>query len=197
MAMDTQVPQLFSRVKVEIFRLLFGPGAGELHVRDLARRAGLNDATVRQELRRLIAMRLVEARVSGNRIYYRASPDHPLTPEIRNMVLKTTGLAEVLRRTLDKADIRTAFVFGSLAEGVEKPGSDVDLMIVGSITLRETSKLLSGVGSLLGREVNPHMLTPREFVRRRKAGDHFLTSVLRGKRVFVIGDERDLEAMGR
>jgi len=197
MAMEPLVLQLFSRAKAEIFRLLFGPGAGELHVRDLARRAGLNDATVRQELRRLTAMRLVEARVSGNRIYYRANPDHPLTPEIRTMVLKTSGLADVLRRALDKADIRVAFVFGSLAEGVEKPGSDVDLMIVGAITLREVSTLLSGVSSLMGREVNPHMLTPREFVRRRKAGDHFLTSVLRGKRVFVIGNESDFEAMGR
>ena len=197
MAMDTPVPQLFSRVKAEIFRLLFGPGAGELHVRDLARRAGLNDATVRQELRRLTAMRLVEARVSGNRIYCRANPDHPLTPEIRNLVMKTSGLADVLRRSLDKAAIRAAFVFGSLAEGVEKPGSDVDLMIVGSVTLRQVSKLLSGVGSLLGREVNPHILTPREFVRRRKAGDHFLTSVLGGKRLFVIGDDSVLEAMGR
>jgi len=195
--MDTPVPQLFSRVKAEIFRLLFGPGAGELHVRDLARRAGLNDATVRQELRRLTAMRLVVARVSGNRIYCRANPDHPLTPEIRNLVMKTSGLADVLRRSLDKAAICAAFVFGSLAEGVEKPGSDVDLMIVGSITLRQVSKLLSGVGSLLGREVNPHILTPREFVRRRKAGDHFLTSVLGGKRLFVIGDESVLEAMGR
>jgi predicted nucleotidyltransferase len=152
---------------------------------------------VRQELKRLTAMRLVEARVSGNRIYYRANPDHPLTPEIRNLVLKTSGLADVLRRALDTAGIRSAFVFGSVAEGVEKPGSDVDLMIVGSMTLREASKLLSGVGSLLGREVNPHVFTSREFVRRRKAGDHFLTSVLGGKRLFVIGDESDLEAMGR
>jgi len=194
--MDSLARLLSSRVKAEIFRLLFGADVRELHVREIARQAGLNDATVRQELRRLTSLRLVEARRDGNRAYYRAEMGNPLYPDIRNLVLKTSGLVDVLRQSFGKADIRVAFVFGSLAEGSEKPASDVDLMVIGSASLRQLSKLLSGVASRLGREINPHVFTPQEFARRRREGDHFLTSVLRGPKLFVIGTEDELAEVG-
>ena len=188
---------LSSRVKAQTFRLLFGPGAGELHVREIARRAGLNDATVRQELRRLTGLGLVMSRRDGNRAFYRANAGHPLYPDIRNLVLKTSGLTEVLRRALSSPSVRVAFVFGSMADGSERPDSDVDLMVIGEPTLRQVSRMLSGVASNLGREINPHVLTTRELARRRKARDPFLSGVERGPKLFVIGDAHALEAVGR
>jgi predicted nucleotidyltransferase len=122
---------------------------------------------------------------------------HPLYPEIRSLVLKTSGLADVLREALGQAEILVAFVFGSLAEGREKPGSDVDLLVVGSASLRQVSKLLSGVALRLGREINPHLLTPLEFARRKRDEDNFLTSVLSAPKLFVIGGKDELEAVGR
>ena len=98
--MNTLSELLSSRVKAEIFRLLFGLQDQELHVRALARQSGLNDATVRQELKRLIRFGLVELRRDGNRVYYRANQQHPLYLEIHNLVLKTTGLVAVLREAL-------------------------------------------------------------------------------------------------
>jgi hypothetical protein len=70
--------------------------------------------------------------------------------------------------------------------GTEKAHSDIDLMVVGTISLRQLGKLLSGLGAELGREVNPHILTAEEFARRKKAGDHFPTAVLAEPKVFVI-----------
>jgi predicted nucleotidyltransferase len=195
--MDALADLLSSRVKAEAFRLLFGPGSPELHVREIARRAGLNEATVRQELKRLLGLRLLACRKDGNRTLYRADERHPLHPDIRNLVLKTSGLADVLREAIASPDIRVAFVFGSLAEGTEVPGSDVDLMVVGELTLRRLTKMLPRASSRLGREINPHVLTSKEFARRRGARDHFLTTVLTASRIFVIGDAHDLEAVGR
>jgi len=194
--MDVLARLLSSRVKAEIFRLLFGSGAQELHVREIARQAGLNDATVRQELSRLSGLHLVAKRRDGNRAYYHADAAHPLYPDIRNIVLKTSGLVGALRASLGESGVRTAFVFGSLATERETPSSDVDLMVIGSLSLRQVSKLLSGVPARLGREINPHVLTPDEFAKRRKRREHFLTSVLSTPRLFVIGDENELAAMG-
>ena len=129
--MDTLADLLSSRVKAETLRLLFGPGAGELHVREIARRAGLNEATVRQELKRLRRLGLVISRKDGNRTLFRAATEHPLYPDLRGLVLKTSGLADVFREAIASPRIRVAFVFGSVAEGTEEPGSDVDLMVVG------------------------------------------------------------------
>lgn len=190
--MDTLTKLLSSRVKAELFRLLFGLDVRELHVRELARQAGLNAATVRQELKRLSGLGLVAARQNGNRTYYRAEDSHPLYPEIRNLVLKTSGLVDLLRQALARADVRVAFVFGSLATGSEKARSDVDLMVVGSVSLRQLSALLAGIDSRIGRAVNPHVLTAQEFAARRKRREHFLTSVLAAPKLFVIGNADDL-----
>lgn len=191
--MDSLSRLLSSRVKAEVFRLLFAPGASELHVREIARRARLSEATVRQELKVLKNLGLVSARPNGNRTYYGADPEHPLYPEIRNIVVKTSGLVEVLREALAGADIRVAFVFGSVAEGSEKARSDVDLMVIGFVSLRKLAQLLSPVESRLGREISPHVLTPREFASRRRNKEHFVTSVLESSRLFVIGGDDDLE----
>jgi DNA-binding transcriptional ArsR family regulator len=194
--MNTLTDLLGSRVKSEILRLLFGPAGGELHVREIGRRSGLSDATVRQELRRLTRVGVVEVRRDGNRAYYRASELHPLYPDIRNIVLKTSGLADVLREALSHPGVQLAFVFGSMAGGASKAHSDVDLMVIGTVTLRQLGKFLSGVGTQLGREINPHVLTPEEFRRRKQTRDHFLTSVLRDSRLWVVGNEDDLAGVG-
>ena len=187
---------LSSRVKAEVFRLLFAPGAGELHVREIARRAGLSEATVRQELKVLKDIGLVVARPSGNRTYYHADPEHPLHPDIRGLVLKTSGLVEPLREALGGADVRVAFVFGSVAAGSEKARSDVDLMVIGAVSLRKLSELLAPAESRIGREINPHVLTPREFASRQHRREHFVTSVLESPRLFVIGGDDDLAEVG-
>lgn len=109
---------LSSRGRAEVFRLLFGPVSGEFHLRERERQTGLNEATLRQELKKLIRLGLVVARRDSNRTYYCADNAHPLYADIRNLVLKTSGLADVLREALDGApDISAAFVFGSMARG--------------------------------------------------------------------------------
>ena len=194
--MNALAELLSSRVKAEIFRLLFGVQDQELHVREIERQSGLADATVRQELKHLVRLGLIEARRDGNRIYYRAQKQHPLSLEIRNLVLKTSGLVEVLRNALAHNDIRLAFVFGSVARSAERAHSDVDLMVIGSIGLRQLTKLLSGASGRIGREINPHILTAAEFKKRRKTRDHFLTTVLAEPRLFVKGTEHELETVG-
>ena len=187
---------LSSRVKAEIFRLLFGVDQRELHVREIQRQSGFSVGTVQQELRRLSRLGLIVSRRDGNRVYFQANAQHPLAADIRNLVLKTSGLVEVLREALSCDEIKLAFVFGSLASGAERAHSDVDLMVIGSIGLRQLTKLLSGVSARVGREVNPHIMTIGEFKKRRKTRDHFLTTVLAAPRLFVKGNEHELETMG-
>jgi predicted nucleotidyltransferase/DNA-binding HxlR family transcriptional regulator len=188
---------LSSRARAEIFRLLFSGTEEELHVREIERRSGLNDSTLRQELRKLVRLDLVQSRRDSNRVYYRAKTENPLYPEIRNLVLKTSGLSDVLKSALKDKRVRVAFVFGSLARGEEKAGSDVDLMVIGQLGLRDLSRLLSGIEEKIGREVNPHVLREEEFRKRIRAKEHFASSVMEAPKIFIIGSERELETMGR
>jgi predicted nucleotidyltransferase/DNA-binding HxlR family transcriptional regulator len=184
-----------SGVRAEVLRVLFGLGAGELHLREIQRRTGFAIGTVQQDLGKLVKMGLVKRRADGNRVCYSANSRHPLHTDIRRMVLKTVGLADVLARRLRDDRIRCAFVFGSVAAGTDKPESDIDLMVIGNITLRKVCALLSGLGNQLEREVNPHVIGPTELHKRAAEQDHFVTSVLASPRVFVVGTEDELDSV--
>lgn len=187
---------LSSKVRAELFRLLFGLNSADLHVRELERGAGCTIGPIQSELKKLLALGLVSARRDGNRLYYRANVEHPLYSDIHSMVLKTSGLGDYLKERLGaREDISIAFVFGSIAAGNERAASDIDLMIIGSIGLRAVSGLLADFRVAVGREVNPHVFTIEEFSTRRKEGEHFITTVLSSSRLFVKGTEHDLAEM--
>ena len=195
--MERLTQLLSSGVRAGIFRLLFGLGPGELHVRELARQSGFHEASVRQELRKLKQQDLVSERRDGNRVYYQANRHHPLYREIHQMVLKTSGLVEVLAQALRNQPLEVVFVFGSLADGSETAGSDVDLMVIGNLGLRKLTALLSGASEQVGREINPHVMSNSEYRKRIHAGDHFVTGVLSGPKLFVLGTQDDLEGLGK
>ena len=195
--MNTLSILLSSRARAEIFRLLFSGFEEELHVREIQRRSGLNDSTIRQELRKLADLDLITGRKDSNRIYYSANKENPLYQDIQNLVIKTSGFVDIFKASLQDERIEIAFVFGSIPKGEVKAGSDVDIMVIGEIGLRSLSGLLSGVPEKIGREVNPFVLSRAEFRKRLKDKEHFLSSVLRSPKIFVIGNEHDLSAMGR
>jgi len=138
-------------------------------MREIERRTGFAIGTVQTELKKLQRLDIISRVRDGNRVYYRANTAHPLYPEIRALVLKTSGLADVIVNALgNETDIRVAFVFGSFARQEEKAGSDVDLMVVGDIGLRKLTGLLMDVSGKIGREINPHVFSEKEFVKRKK-----------------------------
>jgi predicted nucleotidyltransferase/predicted transcriptional regulator len=184
---------LSSKIRSEIFRMLFGVNGNALHVREIERRSGLSIGTIQQELKKLVRLDLIKKRKDGNRLYYEANREHPLYPDIRNLVLKTIGLVDLFREALKaNPNVKLAFVFGSIARHEEKDKSDVDLMIIGEIGMRQLTRLLSGVSGQIGREINPHILNIKEFLKRKTAKDHFLIRVLESPKIFIIGSENEL-----
>jgi predicted nucleotidyltransferase len=153
------------------------------------RLTGLAPRSVYQEVERLIGAGILAERRSGNRRYLHANERHPLFRPIREIVLKTTGVADVLRQALGTQGIDLALVFGSIAADAPKAGSDVDLLIIGSIGLREAVRRLSDAQEHLGREVNPVVWTRSELQRRRKDGDAFLRRIARAPVIPVVGEE--------
>jgi len=193
--MSTLSLLLSSGVRAEIFRLLLGVTVEELHVRELGRQSGYSLSAVRQELKLLERVGLVQSRVSGNRTYFCGNRNHPLYPEIHGLVLKTVGVKDLLQQVLEDDSIRLAFVFGSIAGENETGNSDLDLLVVGAISLRQLVSRLARVSLQVGRELNPTVMSVSEFSDRSQKGDHFISTVLSAPKLFVIGTEDELEAM--
>jgi len=195
--MNTLSKILSSKVRAEIFRVLFGISYEELHMREIERRTGFVIGTIQAELKKLIELDLVTKRRDGNRLYSSANRNNPLYPEIRNLVLKTIGLVDILKDALGKDPrISTAFIFGSLAALRESSGSDVDILIVGKLGLRDVSEMFSGVTDQIGREINPIVISEAEFSNRMEEQDHFFGRLMEEPKLFIIGSENDLAAMG-
>lgn len=167
-----------------------------MHVRDLERQSGLTVKTVQGELEKLFQADLVTSRRDGNRRYFRANASHPLFTDLQQIVLKTAGLRDVLADALAGiAGVELVFVFGSLAGDAGKAASDVDLLVVGDVSLRKLAPLLRAAGEKLGREINPVTMSAAEFVKGR-AKNPFLMDVLGKPKLFVKGGPDELARLG-
>ena len=93
--------------------------------------------------------------------------------------------------------IRVAFIFGSTARGEEKPGSDIDLLIVGEASFSDVVLNLQAPQNALGREISPTVYSSAEFHAKLREKHHFVTSAIDGKKIFVIGDEDELERLAQ
>ena len=186
---------LSSKIRAEIFRLLFGINDKALYMRDIERRSGFAIGTIQGELKKLSNLDLVLRDIDGNRTYYRANKNHPLYEDIHNLVLKTTGLVDVLKNALDTKKIKLAFVFGSFARGEENAESDIDLMVIGNLGLRDVTRLLSDTEGKILREINPHVYSETEFSKKYKKQDHFVSQLVAGSKIFIIGSEDEFKTM--
>jgi len=195
--MDILSQILSSKVRAGIFQHLFGVNAVELHMREIQRVVGCTIGPIQSELKKLLALQLVTARRNGNRLYYRANQDHQLYPDIRSMVLKTSGMGDYLHEVFScLEDVEVAFIFGSIASGEDTTASDIDLMVIGTISLRALTAVLTDFRSRIGRELNPHVFTREEFIKRRTDGEHFISTIISSPRFFVKGTDNDLVKMG-
>jgi len=187
---------IFPQVRAEVLRLLFADEGRELHLRELTRQCGLSLGTLQTEVEKLRAADLLLTRRDGNRLYFRANAAHPLFTDLRQLVLKTAGLREVLADALrDVPGIELAFVFGSLASGDGKAGSDVDLMVIGDAGLRALAPRLRKAAEQLGREINPVTMTAADFARDRTK-KAFLRDVLAKEKLFIKGNTDELARLG-
>ena len=133
----------------------------------------------------------------GRQKHYQANAASPVFTELRALVLKTSGLVDVLRAALMSLapQIRAAFVYGSLAKGQDTAASDIDLMVVGDrLTYADLFAAVEDASARLGRKVSPTIYSPKELSKRRRQDAAFVTRVLAQPKLWVIGDDRALTA---
>lgn len=189
---------LFGQTRRAILALLYSHPEQSYYLRHLVRSAGVGLGAAQREVKRLSDAGIIRRTVSGNQVFYQANPECPVFGELKGLMVKTAGVADVLRAALAPlaAQIRLAFIYGSVAKLAQRNGSDVDLMIVGQPTFGEIVSALGPAQETLAREINPTVYSPAEFRSKLKAGHHFVSAVIGGVKVFLIGDEHELRRLG-
>jgi predicted nucleotidyltransferase len=169
------------------------------YLSDLARHLAVHHATLQRELARLSRAEILLTKRDGNRAYFRANQDSPIFPELRTLLTKTAGLAEVLREALRPfaSKIESAFIYGSVARAAEGSESDIDLMIIGESTLKGLTPALRAAEKLLRRPINANLYRASEFAKKATSQNHFLLGVLDKEKLFVVGTKDDLERLAK
>jgi DNA-binding transcriptional ArsR family regulator len=169
------------------------------YLADLARHIGVPPSSLQREMESLVEAGVLLRRQEGKQVYFKPDPNCPILYELQGIMTKTLGLVDVLRDGLApfEKDIKVAFVYGSIARCEELSGSDVDLMIVGDVSLADLSPALHKAEERLAREVNPTLFSAEEFARKLKQGNHFLRTVAGSEKLLIFGTPDDLAATAR
>ncbi|MDH5186299.1 MAG: nucleotidyltransferase domain-containing protein [candidate division WOR-3 bacterium] len=186
-----------SKARIEILKLLILNPDNSYYQREIAQLTKLPIQSVQRELKNFSSIGLTEIKTRGNRKFYSANRNFPIFKELKSILLKTSVLGDVLKQALlkSKNEIRLAFIYGSYAEQQEKISSDIDLFVVGSISSRTLSSILSSVKKELQREINFTVYPTDEFKQGVRTKKHFISRVLQGKKIFLIGDDNAIQAI--
>lgn len=186
---------LFSKTQRHVLGLLFGNPDRSYYTQEIVRFAGVGSGTVQRELEKLSNAGLLSVKKVGNQKHFQANRQSPIFEELRGIVLKTFGVADLLQEALtDLADhITVAFVYGSTAKGADKADSDIDVMVVSeSLSYSQLFSILSAVEPKLGRAVNPTLYKPTEIRDKLAAESSFLNRLMEQPKIFLIGTEDDI-----
>ncbi|MBN1369706.1 MAG: nucleotidyltransferase domain-containing protein [Dehalococcoidaceae bacterium] len=186
-----------SKLRSRVLGWLFTHPDERYFVRQLTKLLNEDSTNLSRELIRLEKAGILVSKKEGRQKYYQANRESPFFNDLHGLIVKTVGIADVLRSALSscKDKIRVALVFGSFASGNEDKTSDIDVLLVGEISVDEVVMLLAGAEEKLGREINSVVYPVDEFRHKAKEGHHFIKSVLKGEKIFLIGDESELERL--
>ena len=188
---------LFSKARQRVLAVLFGNPGRSFYANEVIALAQSGTGAVQRELATLSEAGLLTVRRQGNQKHYQANADAPVFAELRGLVLKTMGLADVLRVALTPLapQIARAFVYGSVAKQQDAAASDIDVMIVSEdLSYASVFGALESATATLGRKVNPTLYTPAEIAKRVNSDNAFVTRVLNQPKIWLIGNEEALNA---
>ena len=189
---------LFGQTRGRVLALLYGAPDEAFFVRQIARRIDTSVGSVQRELALLAGAGMIERSVIGSQVFHRANREYPVFPELKALLAKTVGVFQLLKTALGPLSTRIdfAFVYGSAARGEDTAASDIDLMVVGEVSLDEVLDAVRSAEKYLRRPVNPTIYSLEELRQRLQAGNHFLRSLEKSKKVFLIGDEDEFRRAG-
>lgn len=185
---------IISRVRVKMLTLFLSHPGTIFHVRDIVRKVSEEINAVRRELSHMEKAGMVTKEQRANRLFYVMRRDYPLYFELLELIGKTSGLGwDIIKQKAKLGKIKFAFISGRFLRGLPKrSGTDVDLLVVGTVVLPELAQLVKSEEVRRGKEINYTIMTEEEFTFRKSRRDPFILLSLAGSHVMLIGDEEEL-----
>lgn len=185
---------LFTKIQQRVLGLLFIKHHSSFNTNEIIRFSQCGRGAVQRELKSLSESGLIFITPIGNQKHYQANPQSPIFQELRNIILKTFGLASIIREALAsvQSKIIAAFIFGSIAKNEDTAKSDIDIMIISNkITYADLFSLLQKAEATIDRPIHPQCYSLAEWRKKIKNRNHFLMRVIQQPKIFLIGSENE------
>jgi DNA-binding transcriptional ArsR family regulator len=190
---------LFGKTRRSVLAMLYSHPDESYYLRQLARLTAVGMGALQRELKQLSEAGIIERNEIGRQAFYKANFDCPVFRELKNLIIKTFGVADLLRDALSPvADpIEVAFIFGSMVSGEFDQSNALNIVVIGDISFADVVRALAAVPETLSREIKPSVYLPEEFKARLSTEHHFLKTILNTPKIFLIGDRDELDALAR
>ena len=182
---------LFTKTQQRVLGLLYGKPEQSYYLNEIVRLAAVGKGSVNRELDKLCAAGLLTVSRQGNQNHYQANANNPIFYELKAITQKTFGVVDIIKAALAPLlpQLNCAFIYGSVAQGTEHAGSDIDLMLVGDdMSYSEVMELLAPAEKQLGRTINPTLYTVAEFTDRKNSHQPFITRVIEQPKLWLMGE---------
>lgn len=184
---------LFGKTRQAILARLFAEPVENFYLREISRQSGISPGALQKELKQLVKADLIMHQKDGNRVSYSANTVHPIYHELVALVRKTCGVQSIIQHALTPLakQIDLAVIYGSTAKHTDHAGSDIDLLVVGELTLAKILEVLQPLEAVFAREINIRLYRPDDFQQKLKDRQGFLTGVINGPLDILIGQIHD------
>jgi predicted nucleotidyltransferase len=151
-----------SKTRIKLLLKFFLNSDRQDYLRNLESDLGDNTNAIRVELNKLEAAGLLVSFVKGNKKYFQSNSKHPLFPDIQSILMKITGLDELMKRVLaNVGDLEKVYLTGALAEGNES--EIIDLILVGKIKREYFSELMAKAEKYIQKKIRFVVFDIQEF----------------------------------
>ena len=178
---------LRSVVTKKILTYFFANPDARLYVNELSRKLALDKRNCVKKIRELEQEGIITHETRGNLKLYSINQDYALYKEYKKIVMATFGVEGELRKLLAEVkNIKAAYIYGSYAHDAMDAHSDIDVLVVGSASAIAVQKRIHAFQAAIDREINVTVMDEADFERRSKAGDPFVTGVLKKAPIRLI-----------
>lgn len=189
--MTSKLDKLFgSKTRVALLtKLMLNPDR-QFHIRELSKTLNIPYGMVYREIKNLASLEIINENRVGKITLISPNKSLPYFDDLKNLIIKTTGIAEPIREALSKIKgIKYALIFGSFAKGEESEASDIDVLIIGNVNEEKILKELNKAEEKTGREINHILWNEKEFLKKARSRHHLLTDIAGNPVIMLVGEE--------
>lgn len=156
-----------SKTRIKLLLKFFLNSNQSDYLRNLESEFGDSTNSIRQELNKLEAAGLLQSSSRGNKKYFNANIKHPLFPEINSLLMKFTGLDQLISEVINKlGDLKEVYLIGDLSKGIES--ELIDLVFVGNIDRDYLNKLVEKAEKHIKKKIRYILLSLEEFKSKKE-----------------------------